>query len=90
MSEQKNEALMEFPCDFSIKAMGPTSADFDTIVVTIIRQFVVDIKEGAISSKQSSGGKFTSVTVDFYVESKQQLDSIYQALIAHEQVKYIL
>lgn len=90
MSEQETEPKMEFPCDFSVKAMGPTSDDFDTIVVSIIRQFVDDIKEGAVSTKQSSGGKFTSVTVDFYVESKQQLDTIYKALIEHEQVKYIL
>jgi putative lipoic acid-binding regulatory protein len=90
MSENETEALMEFPCDFAIKAMGPTSDDFDSIVVGIIRQYVDDIKEGAVTTKQSSGGKFTSVTVDFHVKSKQQLDTIYKALIDHQQVKYIL
>ncbi|MBL1320154.1 MAG: DUF493 domain-containing protein [Methylophaga sp.] len=90
MSENKTEPKMEFPCDFAIKAMGPTSDDFDSIVVGIIRQLVDDIKEGAVSTKQSSGGKFTSVTVDFHVESKQQLDTIYKALSDHKQVKYIL
>ncbi len=90
MSEQKPEVSMAFPCDFAIKAMGPTSDDFDSIVVGIIRQYVDDIKEGAVTTKQSSGGKFTSVTVDFHAESKQQLDTIYKALIDHEQVKYIL
>lgn len=90
MSEQETKALMKFPCDFALKAMGSTSDDFDSIVVNIIRQYVDDIKEGAVTSKQSSGGKFTSVTVDFHVESRQQLDAIYQALIEHEQVKYIL
>ena len=90
MSEQETEAVMEFPCDFGIKAMGPTSDDFDSIVVGIIRQYVDDIKEGAVTTKQSSGGKFTSVSVDFHVTSKQQLDAIYKALMDHEQVKYIL
>ena len=88
MSEQ--ETLMEFPCDFAIKVMGPSSDDFDSVVVGIIRQYIDDIKEGAVTTKQSSGGKFTSVTVDFHVESRQQLDAIYQALSEHEQVKYIL
>ena len=90
MSEQEAELAMEFPCDFAIKAMGPSSDDFDAIVVAIIRQYVDGIKEGAVTSKQSSGGKFTSVTVDFYVESREQLDNIYKALTEHEQVKYIL
>ncbi len=90
MSEQETATLMEFPCDFAIKAMGATSDDFDSIVVGIIRDYVDDIKEGAVATKQSSAGKFTSVTVDFYVESRQQLDTIYKALIEHEQVKYIL
>ena len=90
MSEQETETLMEFPCDFAIKVMGPSSDDFDSVVVGIIRQYIDDIKEGAVTTKQSSGGKFTSVTIDFYVESRQQLDAIYQALSEHEQVKYIL
>jgi putative lipoic acid-binding regulatory protein len=89
MAEQ-SESLIEFPCDFEIKAMGPTSDDFDAIVVDIIRRHVDDIKEGAVSSKQSSGGKFTSVTVKIYVTSKAQLDEIYQDLGAHEQIKYVL
>jgi uncharacterized protein len=87
---EENETLIEFPCDFDIKAMGPASDDFDAIVVDIIRRHVDDIKEGAVSSKQSSGGKFTSVTVKIYVTSKPQLDAIYQDLGAHEQVKYVL
>ncbi|MFW5447138.1 MAG: YbeD family protein [Methylophagaceae bacterium] len=90
MSEQESEVLMEFPCDFAIKAMGPTSDDFDSIVVGIILQYIDDIKEGSVTTKQSSGGKFTSVTVDFHVASKEQLDAIYKALSDHNQVKYIL
>ncbi|NQY26666.1 MAG: DUF493 domain-containing protein [Piscirickettsiaceae bacterium] len=90
MSEQETDVVMEFPCDFGIKAMGLTSDDFDAVVVSLVRPFVDDIKEGAVTSKQSSSGKFTSVTVDFRATSKQQIENIYQALMDHEQVKYIL
>lgn len=88
MSEQ--ETLIEFPCDFAIKAMGPSDVELDTIVVEIIRQHVTDLKEGAVSSKQSSGGKFTSVTVTIQATSKKQLDNIYRQLSEHEHVKYVL
>ena len=89
MAEQE-ETLIEYPCDYDIKAMGPSSEDFDAIVVDIIRHHVDDIKEGSVTTKQSSGGKFTSVTVVIYATSKAQVDAIYRELSAHEQVKYVL
>jgi hypothetical protein len=90
MSEQEQETLIEFPCDFPIKAMGITTEDLDSIVVEIVRRHVEDIAEGAVSLKQSSGGKFTSVTVVIRATSKPQLDAIYQDLSSHELIKYVL
>jgi hypothetical protein len=91
MSEQDNqETLLEFPCDFAIKAMGETSDDFDQIVVEIVRRHVDDLAEGAVSSRQSSGGKFTSITVTVRATSKPQLDAIYQDLTSHDRIKYVL
>jgi len=91
MSEQEQqETLLEFPCDFAIKAMGETSEELDSIVVEIVRRHVDDIAEGAVSQKQSSGGKFTSITVTIRVTSKPQLDAIYQDLSDHDAIKYVL
>jgi len=89
MVEQR-DTLIEFPCDFDIKAMGESSSEFDATVVSIVREHVEDIREGAIRTKQSSGGKFTSVTVTVYVTSQVQLDTIYQALSGHDLIKYVL
>ncbi|GLP99750.1 MULTISPECIES: HP0495 family protein [Methylophaga] len=91
MSEQEQqETLLEFPCDFAIKAMGETSEELDSIVVEIVRRHVDDIAEGAVSQKQSSGGKFTSITVTIRATSKPQLDAIYQDLSDHDAIKYVL
>ncbi|MFT7413863.1 MAG: putative lipoic acid-binding regulatory protein [Methylophagaceae bacterium] len=90
MALDKKEAKLEFPCDYGIKAMGHSHPDFDAIVVSIVRGHVDDIKEGAVTIKQSSGGKFTSVTVDFYATSREQLEAIHRDLISHEAIKYIL
>lgn len=90
MAVEEEKAKMEFPCNYGIKAMGATSPDFDSIVVSIVRNHVKDIKEGAVTSKQSAGGKFTSVTVDFYVVSREQLDAIHRDLIGHDAIKYVL
>jgi len=90
MAIEEKEAKMEFPCDYGIKAMGITCPEFDSIVVSIVRRHVEDLKEGAISSKQSAGGKFTSVSIDFYATSREQLEAVHRDLISHELVKYIL
>jgi putative lipoic acid-binding regulatory protein len=90
MAEQETDTLIEFPCEFAIKAMGPSSEGFDAIIVEIVRKHVDDIAEGAVASKQSSGGKFTSVTVTINATSKTQLDTIYRELSDHELVKYVL
>lgn len=90
MSEKQQETLLEFPCDFAIKAMGETSSDLDAVVVEIVRRHVGDLHEGAVSSRQSSGGKFTSITVTIRATSKPQLDAIYQELSSHDLIKYVL
>jgi len=90
MAVEEKEAKMEFPCDYGIKAMGATHPEFDAIVVSIVRRHVDDIKEGAITSKQSANGKFTSISVDFYVTSREQLEAIHRDLISHDAIKYVL
>ena len=74
------ETAFEFPCQFPIKAMGKNIADFDAIVVAIVRQHVDDLKESAVKSRMSKGDKFISVTVTIEATSKKQLDAIYQGL----------
>ena len=78
MSEE--ETLLEFPCQFPIKAMGKNTPDFDSIVVAIVRQHVDDINEGAVKTRLSKGDKYLSVTVTIEASSKQQLNAIYQGL----------
>jgi uncharacterized protein len=78
MSE--TETLLEFPCQFPIKAMGKSRDDFDVLVVEIIRRHVSDIREGAITMRPSKAGTYTSVTVIIEATSREQLDAIYQGL----------
>ena len=66
------------------------AADFDSVVVSIVRRHVEDLGEGAIRSKQSRHGKYVSITVTFQAQSQQQLDRLYTELCAHEQVLMVL
>lgn len=84
MSEQ--DTLLEFPCQFPIKAMGRADGDFEALVVSLVRKHAPDLGEAAIKTRDSQGGKFLSVTVTVTATSRDQLDNIYRELTACEHV----
>lgn len=85
-SDANNETLLEFPCEFSVKAMGLNEPGFHEIVVQIVRRHCPELGEGCSTTRASKNGKWLSVTVTFEASSKMQLDSIYMDLTAHERV----
>ena len=80
------DSVMEFPCNFPIKALGIARDDFDSLIVEIVRKHYPDITEGAVKTKPSRQGKYISVTVTIEAQSREQLDNIYLELTAHERV----
>jgi uncharacterized protein len=80
-----DETLLEFPCQFAIKAMGKSNLEFDLLVIEIIRRHIVD-KEKAVTTRPSKDNNYLAVTVLIEATSKKQLDAIYQELSDHPQV----
>ncbi|MGR8934712.1 MAG: YbeD family protein [Gammaproteobacteria bacterium] len=78
----ETESAMQFPCRFPIKAVGKADAELDIVVVEIVRRHVGDIREGAVTSRASKGGKYSAVTITIEATSKEQLDNIYNDLSA--------
>jgi len=101
ITTMSEETLLEFPCQFPIKAMGKASApahapylhpcrqnhqEFDLLVIEIVRRHVTDINENAVTTRPSKDGNYIAVTVIIEASSKQQLDAIYQDLTDHPHV----
>ena len=84
--QNTDETLLEFPCQFPIKAMGRDDGAFETLVVEIVRKHAPDLTETAIQTRPSKAGNYLSVTVTVCATSRQQLDNIYLELTACEQV----
>ncbi len=82
----ERETLFEFPCRYSVKAMGFSAPDFAQLVHQLIAEHVTGLAFSDVTSKPSSQGKYTSVTVTFTAHSKSQLDAIYSSLTCHERV----
>ena len=88
--ENPQETLIEFPCDFPIKVMGETHADFSKEMIKAIQSVIASFDASQIEMRGSSGGKYISLTCTVYVSSKLQLDDVYRALTAHPMVKFVL
>ena len=90
MNDNEQQSLLEFPCQFPIKIMGLNTVDFQSVVIGIFRTHCGDLPEGAITVRESSGGKYLAMTVTIEAQSREQLDDIYRALSAHELVTMAL
>ena len=84
--KQSNESLLTFPCDFTIKVFGMASDEFETAVFSIIHKHAPNLSDRMIQSRQSEHGKYCALTITVHVDSKEQLDRIYQDLSANKQV----
>jgi uncharacterized protein len=79
-------SLLEFPCEFPVKMMGRETPEFHVTARALVEKHTGPIPDEAIQSALSRNGRFVSITVTIKAESKEQLDSIYRELTAHDDV----
>lgn len=84
------QELMTFPCEFHVKAMGNSAPDFADHVAAIVRRHAPEFTEEAVTSRSSSGGKFTSVNITIQATSRAQLEAIYQDFHQDERVLWVI
>lgn len=87
-SEQ--ESLIEFPSLFPIKVMGPKVDGFVETMTAIATEHDRSFEMTRVQLRDSSGGKYLSVTLTVTATSREQLDNLYRALTAHPLAKYVL
>jgi putative lipoic acid-binding regulatory protein len=78
--DQSNPGLLEFPCEFPIKAMGKSNGDFERLVTGIVCAHADLWSENSVRTVSSNEGNYLSVTVIVNATSQEQLDAIYQDL----------
>lgn len=88
MNEQ--ESLLEFPCDFPIKAMGRIDSGCEARALEIVRQHVPDFDTKCMQSRVSRNGNYLSVTFTIRATSREQLDAIYRGLSGCEEMLMVL
>lgn len=86
----QSQSLLHFPCDFVIKIFGAASDKFELQTLSIIRRHIQDIAENAIKSRLSKDGKYLALTITMPIDSREQLDAIYQELSSNPLVLMVL
>ena len=69
--------LLEFPCQYEIKAMGRCDTLFETRVHKIVDRHLDGAPIVQTVTRESTGGRYVSVTCTIEAISREQLDSIY-------------
>jgi putative lipoic acid-binding regulatory protein len=87
---QEEESLLEFPCDFPIKAIGRSDSGFEALALGIVRRHVPDFEAEGMRSVASRKGNYLSVTFNVRVTSRQQLDDVYRGLTACKAVLMVI
>lgn len=77
---RKSKQLLEFLCDFTIKVFGMGTDEFETTVLMIIHKYIPNLSDRAIHTRTSENGTYRALSITVHVESRQQLDDIYQEL----------
>jgi putative lipoic acid-binding regulatory protein len=86
LDDNKEKAVIEFPCDFPVKMMGKDRPAFHDAARAIIERHAGPVAEDSLRTASSSKGRFVSLTITIRAESQQQLDAIYMDLSAHEEI----
>jgi uncharacterized protein len=87
---QTQASLINFPCIFPIKVIGLNQIDFTLIITKGVQIICPDFNAENIEISKHSSAKYLSLTLNVYVNDKNQLDNIYQYLSSHAMVKFVL
>lgn len=83
---RSDDTLIDFPCRFPIKVMGRTAPAFETCIALLVREHAPDLAPEDVNLRPSQAGNYVSITLTVNATSRAQLDAIYYALSARDDV----
>lgn len=86
----EQETLLEFPCRFPLKIMGPATAAFEQQMRALVLAELGERQDTVWAVRPSAKGNFVGLTVTFTAEHRAELDALYRAISAHPEVKMCL
>jgi uncharacterized protein len=89
-SGQPASPTLDYPLRYTFKIMGLAGDDFAEHARRLVARVVGDAPAEDVVTRQSSGGKYHSVSVAVLLVSEEQRRAVYQALYDDDRVVYYL
>jgi len=84
------DEIYEFPCAYVIKAIGEDDGGLEDLVRGIITERLEPDSDIQTHSRPSSGGRYSTISVSFLAESREQLEDMYGELNRQTCIKFLL
>ena len=79
-------ARIDYPAHWEYRLIGADEAQLRAVV----EQVVGAVEHRIAGARPSSGGKWISLAVEVFVLDEAQRDAFFQAMAAHEHVRFLL
>lgn len=87
----RNPPKIEFPCpDYPIKVIGDAKVELRSLVIDIMERHAPGFDQAKITMRDSSNGRFESITVFITATGPSQLKTIFEDLKQSPAVKMVL
>jgi len=81
---------IEFPCDYPIKVLGEANSEFIEHVLAVMDRHAPGFDRNRVSVRDSSKGRWQSVSLSITATGKPQLEQIFESLKKSPKVKMVL
>lgn len=81
---------IEFPCDYPIKVLGEANSEFIEHVLAVMDRHAPGFDRNRVSVRDSSKGRWQSVSLSITATGKPQLEQIFESLKESPKVKMVL
>lgn len=83
-----DSSLLTFPCELPIKVLGRNEAAFREAAIAIVRSHYGE--DHRVAEQRSREGAYLSLTITVRAASREQIDAVYNDLVAAPQILMVL
>jgi uncharacterized protein len=86
----RDKPQIEFPCAYPIKVLGQHDEGFAACIFEVVQRHAPGFDQQTCVFRESSGGRFLSVTITITATGTEQLSALFEDLKATGRVALVL
>ncbi len=90
MSTEQEPPKIEFPCEYPIKVLGRQQPGLEETIKAVFERHAPGFDPAAITSRDSSKGTFSALTITITATGPEQLKALHEDLMATGMVQMVI